>query len=169
MTRQVHNLAIDPMDENYFISAGPAGDPVVSVWDRRMASNSSPSTPSSESGPAGPVLEIKPAVDNSQGSNIWSLRFCGQKRGCFGVLSNTGEVKIYELGQNSVRQTLEALSPNPHGGAPWTSKHYTKRTHNLTYPWYNKYNGQEEFSRVIAYDFMTSEKGLAALALHPKP
>ncbi|GME55813.1 putative ubiquitin-protein ligase e3 [Neofusicoccum parvum] len=26
-TRQVHNLAIDPLDENYIISAGPTGDP----------------------------------------------------------------------------------------------------------------------------------------------
>lgn len=166
-TRQVHNLAIDPKDENYFISAGPPGDlNVVSVWDRRMASKASPSTPSSENGPAGPVLEIKSAVDSTQAASIWSLRFCGQKKGCFGVLSSSGEVKIYELGKHTVKQTLMAAPSNPYGGSPWTSKHYTKRTHNLTYPWYDQYNGQEEQSRVIAYDFMSEGMGLSTLALH---
>jgi hypothetical protein len=156
------------MDENYFISAGPPGEPVVSVWDRRMASKSSPSTPSSENGPAGPVLEIKPAVDNSQAATIWILRFCGRKRGCFGVHSSTGEVKIFELGQNAVKQTLIAAPNNHLGGIPWNSKHYTKRTHNLTYPWYDKYNSQDENSRVIAFDFMSENMGsLSALALHP--
>ncbi|KAF2431975.1 hypothetical protein EJ08DRAFT_669597 [Tothia fuscella] len=166
-TRQVHNLAIDPKDENYFISAGPPGDPVVTVWDCRMASKSSSSTPSSETGPAGPVLEIKSAVDNSQSAAIWSLRFCGVKRGCFGVLSSTGEIKVFELGQHAVKSTLVVPPSNHLGGTPWTSKHYTRRTHNLAYPWYDKDNGQEEDSRIIAYDFLPEGKGLAALALHP--
>jgi hypothetical protein len=132
-----------------------------------MASKSNPSTPSSENGPAGPVLEIKSAVDNSQAAAIWSLRFCGQKRGCFGVLSSSGEIKIFELGQNSVKQSLIATPSNHLGGIPWSSKHYTKRTHNITYPWYDKYNSQEENSRVIAYDFLSEGMGLSALALHP--
>jgi WD repeat-containing protein mio len=166
----VHNLAIDPKDENYFISAGPPGDPVVSVWDRRMAPKSSPQTPSSESGAQGPVLEIKPAVDNSHGSTIWSLRFSGQKRGCFGVLSNTGEIKMIELGQYATKSTLNTPPTNQHGGTPWDSRHYTKRSHNLTHPWYDPFNGQEEKSRVIAYDFMPAPGGstdLSVLALHP--
>jgi hypothetical protein len=132
-----------------------------------MASKSNPSTPSSENGPAGPVLEIKSAVDNSQAAAIWSLRFSGQKRGCFGVLSSSGEIKVFELGQNAVKQSLIATPSNHLGGIPWSSKHYTKRTHNLTYPWYDKYNAQEENSRVIAYDFLSEGMGLSALALHP--
>src|SRR5690349_14760855 len=106
-TRQVHNLAIDPRDENYFISAGPAGEPVVSVWDRRMAARASPSTPSSETGPLGPVLEMRPAVENSNNANIWALRFSGTKRGCFAVLSSTGEVKVFETSQHYSRATLD--------------------------------------------------------------
>ncbi|QDS73952.1 hypothetical protein FKW77_008086 [Venturia effusa] len=169
-TKQVHNIAIDPMDENYFISAGPPGDPFVSVWDRRMAAKSGPQTASVDTGPQGPVLELKPAVNNRQGSTIWSLRFSGQKRGCFGVLSNTGEVKIVELGQYATKTTLTAPPTNQHGGQPWDSKHYTKRSHNLTYPWYDSHHGQEEGSRVIACDFMSmaGQKDLSVLALHPK-
>jgi hypothetical protein len=135
-----------------------------------MASKSGPQTPSSETGPQGPVLEIKPAVNNSQGSTIWSLRFSGQERGCFGVLSNTGEIKVIELGQYATKSTLSTPPTNLYGGHPWDSKHYTKRSHNLTHPWYDTHHGQEENSRVIACDFMSvaGQRDLSVLALHPK-
>ena len=167
-TRQVHNLAIDPMDENYFISAGPSGEPVVSVWDLRFSPK--PSTTTLEGTPVGAVLDIKPAVDNSQSAAIWNLRFSGTKRGLFGVLSSTGEIKIVELAEHSVKG-LPVVSPsNPHGGTPWTFKHYTRQTHNLAYPWYDENHGQDETCRVVACDFLSGnciEKGASLLALHP--
>ena len=168
-TRQVHNLAIDPLDENYFISAGPPGEPVVSVWDRRFAGRTTATTPQ-EGPPPGAVLEIKPAVDNSQSAAIWSLRFSGTKRGLFGILSSTGEIKIVELAQHSVKG-LPAVSPqNPLGGSPWVFKHYTRQTHNLAYPWYDEEHAAEETERVVACDFMSAnciEKGASLLALYP--
>lgn len=168
-TRQVHNLAIDPLDENYFISAGPPGEPTVSVWDRRFAGRTTATTPQ-EGPPPGAVLEIKPAVDNSQSASIWSLRFSGTKRGLFGALSSTGEIKIVEIAQHSVKG-LPTVSPhNPHGGTPWAFKHYVRQTKNLTYPWYDEERGMDEANRVVACDFMSAncvEKGASLLALHP--
>lgn len=154
LTRQVHNIAIDPLDENYFISAGSLGDPTVSVWDIRSANRVNSAT-ASDGGPTGPLLEFRPAVDNSQASSIWSLRFSGAKRGCFGVLSSTGEIKIIELAQHSLEPSTGPV--NTHGASPWSSRHYTRMTHQLQYPWYDKQSVQAENARVIAYDFMSSE------------
>lgn len=167
-TRHVHNLAIDPLDENYVISAGPPGEPVVSVWDLRFASKASATNLDGSS--VGAVLEINPAVDNSQSASIWSLRFSGTKRGLFGVLSSTGEIKIVELAQHSVKGLPAVSPPNPYGGTPWAFEHYTRQTHNLTYPWYDEQYGQDETRRVVACDFMSAsciEKGASLLALHP--
>ncbi|OCK79793.1 hypothetical protein K432DRAFT_329449 [Lepidopterella palustris CBS 459.81] len=167
-TRQVHNIAIDPLDENYFVSAGPTGDPTVSVWDRRFAARSNPGTPGDASH-ATAVLEIRPVVDNSQSATIWSLRYSGTKRACFGVLSNTGEVKVIELAQHLHKSEQHQNSTSPHAIA-WSSPHYNKVSHNLRYPWYDERHGGDENSRVIACDFMAAgnpSSGQCVLALHP--
>ncbi|ORY12535.1 hypothetical protein BCR34DRAFT_563640 [Clohesyomyces aquaticus] len=165
-TRQVHNIAIDPLDENYFLSAGTTGDPTVTVWDQRFVRQRGSSDPAS----TGPVLEFRPIVDNSQSATIWSLRYSGTKRSTFGVLANTGEFKVIELAQHSHRPephhpTIEA--PN---ASSWASPHYTKVSHNLRYPYYAEGHRQDEHSRVVAYDFMTAGNplgGQCALALYP--
>ncbi|RYN47272.1 hypothetical protein AA0114_g7817 [Alternaria tenuissima] len=162
-TRQVHNIAIDPLDENYFLSAGTAGDPTVTVWDirsvkQRVAANDTASS--------GAVLDFKPVVDNSQSASIWSLRYSGTKRGTFGVLANTGEFKIIELAQHS-HQPLETAD-TPFARA-WASPYYTKASHHLRYPSYDKNHRQDDKERIVAYDFMTAGNplsGQCALALH---
>ncbi|KAF2841125.1 hypothetical protein M501DRAFT_928761 [Patellaria atrata CBS 101060] len=168
-TRQVHNVAIDPLDENYFVTAGPSGDPNVCVWDRRFASRVSPLTPG-EGGPAGSILDLRPAIDNRMGSTIWTLRFSGTRRGCFGILSNTGEVKIIELAEYTAKPSPQTVPYNSFGGSPWLSQHYTKLTHSLRYPYYHEHQGQDPTARVIAYDFMVPSYptyGDSVLALHP--
>ncbi|KAF1985276.1 hypothetical protein K402DRAFT_464592 [Aulographum hederae CBS 113979] len=169
-TRQVNNIAVDPLDENYFISAGSSGDPVVSVWDRRYASKmGGPSTPSGER-PSGAIIELRPAIDNKQASSIWSLRFSGEKRGCFGVLSSSGEIRIVEMAQHSVKPGLQTVPPNPLGGTPWISDHYVRYSHNLAYPTYSHHHTQSSTSRLIAYDFIPrndNEKHQSAIALRP--
>ncbi|KAF2712939.1 ubiquitin-protein ligase-like protein E3 [Pleomassaria siparia CBS 279.74] len=165
-TRQVHNIAIDPLDENYFISAGTTGDPTVTVWDQRFVKQRTSSDPANTAS----VLEFKPIVDNSQSATIWSLRYCGTKRATFGVLANTGEFKIVELAQHSHQPESRLSStagPNP---LAWASPHYTKVSHHLRYPWYDERHRQEEQSRVVAYDFITTDgrfDGQRALALYP--
>ncbi|KAI2482178.1 WD40 repeat protein [Pyrenophora tritici-repentis] len=162
-TRQVHNIAIDPMDENYFLSAGTAGDPTVTVWDTRFVKQQGASTGTANSGA---VLEFKPVADNSQSASIWSLRYSGTKRGTFGVLANTGEFKIVELAQHS-HQPLETAD-TPFARA-WASPYYTKASHHLRYPSHHKEHRHSEKERVVAYDFMTAGNplsGQCALALH---
>lgn len=135
-----------------------------------MAAKASPSTPSSETGPQGPVLELRPAVENSNNANIWALRYSGTKRGCFGVLASTGEIKVVETSQHSARATLDAVPSNTYGGSAWTSRNYVKRTHHLTYPWYDSDNGRDEHSRIIGYDFLSGgilPDDVGILALRP--
>ncbi|KAF2139488.1 uncharacterized protein K452DRAFT_274813 [Aplosporella prunicola CBS 121167] len=162
-TRQVHNLSIDPLDENYIISAGPTGDPAVSVWDRRFASRSGATTPSGEAPPAA-VVELRPAVDNSHVAGIWCLRFSRSKRNCFGVLSSMGELKVVDIAQYESRDQSPAATILPR------SQNYVRYTHNLRYPWYDPHFGHDEASRVVAFDFMGEGSPIgshSAIALHP--
>lgn len=161
-TRQVHNIAIDPLDENYFLSAGTAGDPTVALWDTRFWKGRGPTNDTTN---GGAVLEFKPIVDNSHSASIWSLRYSGTKRGSFGVLANTGEFKVVELAQHS-HQPTEA--PDTAWARAWSSPYYTKASHHLRYPYHDKTH-QDQKERVMAYDFMTSGNllsGQCALALH---
>ena len=118
---------------------------------------------------AGAVLEFKPIVDNSQPASIWSLRYSGTKRGTFGVLANTGELKVLELAQHSHRlETLKSTADTSMARA-WSSQHYTKVSHHLRHPWHSKDYPQRQKDRVMAYDFMTTGNPLneqCALALH---
>jgi hypothetical protein len=162
-TRQVHNIAIDPLDENYFLSAGTAGDPTVTVWDTRFVKQR---VASNDTASSGAVLDFKPVVDNSQSASIWSLRYSGTKRGTFGVLANTGEFKIIELAQHS-HQPLERA--DTHFARAWASPYYTKATHHLRYHSHDKQHRHDDRERVVAYDFMTTGNplgGQCALALH---
>ncbi|KAH9861293.1 hypothetical protein IAQ61_011030 [Plenodomus lingam] len=163
-TRQVHNIAIDPLDENYFLSAGTAGDPTVTVWDTRFVKQRGTSNDAANTGA---VLEFKPIVDNPQSTSIWSLRYSGTKRGTFGVLANTGEFKIVELAQHT-HHTSQPLDPP--FGRPWTAPYYVRTSHRLRYPVYDKDHRQDKKDRVMAYDFMTIGNplsGQCALALLP--
>ncbi|KAI8936688.1 hypothetical protein NX059_007080 [Plenodomus lindquistii] len=163
-TRQVHNIAIDPLDENYFLSAGTAGDPTVTVWDTRFVKQRGTSNDTANTSA---VLEFKPIVDNPQSTSIWSLRYSGTKRGTFGVLANTGEFKIVELAQHA-HHTSQPLDP-PFGRA-WSAPYYVKTSHRLRYPTHDKYHRQDGKERVMAYDFMTNGNplgGSCALALLP--
>ncbi|KAF1958379.1 hypothetical protein CC80DRAFT_442324 [Byssothecium circinans] len=165
-TRQVHNIAIDPLDENYFVSAGTTGDPTVTVWDQRFVKQRTASDPANHAA----VMEFRPMVDNSQSATIWSLRYSGTKRGAFGVLANTGEFNIIETAQHSHKaDPHEPLHP---GGNPpaWVSSHYTKASHHLRYPWYSDEDKQAGRPRVVAYDFMPTggpHSGPCAIALYP--
>jgi SEA/GATOR complex protein SEA4/MIOS len=152
-TRLVHNLAIDPLDENYFVSAAPDKESVVGVWDKRMLR---PSTTPGENGPPGAVMEIRSAIDSAHNSSIFSLRFSGLKRGCFGVLSSAGEVRVLELAQHRAESDRDMPPVNPYGGTAWISKTYTRRTHTLAYPPWHTNAPREDKNRVAACDFVAA-------------
>ncbi|KAL8928137.1 MAG: hypothetical protein Q9172_001047 [Xanthocarpia lactea] len=104
-TACVHNIAIDPLDENYFASAITQKDTIIQVWDRRFGVPSSAASLASgniQSTPVGPVLEYSDAFETSASTaqpNIWSLRYCRGQSGYLGALSSNGDFRIFETKQ----------------------------------------------------------------------
>ncbi|KAK3701482.1 hypothetical protein LTR37_015456 [Vermiconidia calcicola] len=168
-TRNVNNITIDPLDENYFASAGSTDDPSVTVWDKRWLSNSSGSSPS------GAVFEFRPAVNHSVKTTVWSLQYSGQQRGRLAMCSSTGELNVIDMveGKNAVLNSSDYLPANPYGGAgPWTTNRYVSETRVLEKPWHDPHHGRDSKKRIIAYDWVTnhddiSGPGQAILALRP--
>ncbi|KEQ75424.1 WD40 repeat-like protein [Aureobasidium namibiae CBS 147.97] len=167
ITKLVNNIAIDPLDENYFASGGSTGDPSVTVWDKRYLSRSNNAT-AADATNNGAVLDLRPATDNSQTTSVWSIRYSGQKRGRFCVLSSAGEVKLYDTAQHKVHSKLRSASVNYYGGNPWTHPHYVSRTHSLREPETGTRKDRTS-NRVVAFDWisMDDQGRQAILALHP--
>ncbi|MCJ1244173.1 hypothetical protein MMC30_001371 [Trapelia coarctata] len=90
----VHNIAIDPTDENYFASAAPQKDTTVLVWDRR--STIRPTSKKASTPQDGPILKLDaPFVGNERAdASIWSLRFLSAEPGCLGILTSNGNFRI---------------------------------------------------------------------------
>ncbi|KAL1297098.1 hypothetical protein AAFC00_004681 [Neodothiora populina] len=166
-TKLVNNIAIDPLDENYFASGGSTADPCVTVWDKRFL-NRSAGTPGPEGASSAAVLELRPAVDNSQTTSIWSVRFSGLKRGRFCLLSSFGELKVYDTSQHQLTSPSVPPPPNPYGGASWNSQHYVSRTHNLREPHHNTQPQRDAAPKVIAFDWLSTgdSNGQSMLTLH---
>jgi WD40 repeat protein len=103
-TSCVHNIAIDPTDENYFASAGSLKDNTVLVWDRRstvrpiLKKNDKPTTHE------GPLLEIRPLAGRERADqhSIWSLRFSRTEPGCLGIISSSGYFWFYKTKKEHV-------------------------------------------------------------------
>lgn len=161
-TSCVHNIAIDPLDENYFASAGPPKDPMIHIWDRRF----NPQSTAASFGPGplhnshyGPLLEFKKAFDNSKSSaqpSIWSLRYCKGQSGCLGALASTGDYKIFETKKEYI---LEIDRPKRQQnvvsqGTPQTVQHiFTDRIHQVEHAFdYFKYKCPEN-KRIVSFDF----------------
>ncbi|GAM84816.1 hypothetical protein ANO11243_028170 [Dothideomycetidae sp. 11243] len=148
----------DLRDDNYFASGGSTGDPTISIWDKRWVSNASAANPEGTASLS--VLDLRPAIDNSQTATVWSIRFSGLKRGRFGVLSSTGAVRLYDLNSHSFPPKSRIVPPaNFHGGNPWSGTQYVSKTHDLQYPYYDKLHGQDESTRVIAFDWIADGAG----------
>ena len=158
-TRCVNNLAIDWKDENYFASCYPTNDPSICVWDRRMPSGNSVarfgsagSSPSDHRQPES-SLELRNAIDNP--GSIWSLRFAKSKRGCLGVLSSTGHLKVYEIHQDAtVNGALEHNLPDGQPKMPHDV--YLNRSQDIERHYSHSSASKEEKARVVSFDFMTS-------------
>lgn len=158
-TRNVNNISVDPLDENYFASGGSTDDPSVTVWDRRWIAAGSVSTTSSTSSNSntGAVFEFKPAVDNSVKTTVWSLRYSGQLRGRLAICSSNGELKVLD--------TVEGPTPNAHNsfhldsfsGSGLGSYHrYVTETRTLESPYHDPQRGRELTDRIVAYDWVNS-------------
>ena len=153
-TRCVQNLAIDVMDENYFASAVSGRDSAVCVWDRRSGPRFTAATLSSGSAEQ-PALELKTAISNNSTnpSSIWSVRFSKTKRGCLGILSSSGQLKVYELTKEHT--SLGDLESNVRTDIQSPEQLYTTISHAIQYPYYDPYKGCEASKRVVSFDFVT--------------
>lgn len=148
----MNNISIDPLDENYFASAGSTDDPSVTVWDKRWMSQS----PSGGSN-SGAVFNFRPAVDNSTKTTVWSLRYSGERRGRLALCSSTGELKVIDMVEGSSSLPIsDYMPPNPYGGASQrTSNRYVAETKVLESPCHDPRHGRDAKTRIIAYDWVS--------------
>ncbi|KAI4238658.1 MAG: hypothetical protein LQ352_007854 [Teloschistes flavicans] len=164
-TTSVHNITVDPLNENYFASAGTQKDTTIQIWDRRLGSPA-PATPLG-SGPvltaqSGPVLEYKRAFEASSRTappSISSLQYCRGRSGFLGASASNGDFKIFET-----RETLANESKGNHEQGHWQQEWQnpidqhlsTKRVHHVT-----KHGGRES-AHIVAFDFtnLAGPKGM---------
>lgn len=172
-TSCVHNIAIDPLDQNYFACAGVPRDTTIQIWDRRHGSphtTASLGTGSDLSTPAeGPVLEYKDVFTTTNAplkapvdptgvmiSSIWSLRYCKGKSGCLGALASNGEFKVFETKHEYFLSTKH-YDPQPHPDYDLPNKVdesiLTKRVQQVELAWDDKRKGRPEKERIVAFDF----------------
>jgi hypothetical protein len=163
-TRNVNNIAVDPMDDNYFASAGSTDDPSVTVWDKRWIAHAV------SGANTGAVFDFRPAVDSGLRTSVWSLRYSGQQRGRLAVCSSTGELKIIDMveGRTHLSQSSEYMPFNPYGGSYWTTNRYVSESKSLEHPWHFARDGRPSNSRIVAFDWlqdksMTRDQGMLVL------
>ena len=165
-TKNVNNIAIDPLDENYFASAGSTGDPSVTVWDKRWISQNG-----SGNGGGGAVFDFQPAVDNTAATTIWSLRYSGQQRGRLAMCSSRGELKVVDMveGRSSLLHASEYLPVNIYGGQPWTHNRYVSQTRSIERP-FDSNPEADTNTKLIAFDWISADPQAVeqdVLALRP--
>lgn len=157
-TRCVNNLAIDPMDENYFASCSPITDAAICLWDRRMSARmttpiSFANTNTSSAGPE-VSLELKRPVE-APGA-IWSLRFSKTKRGYLGVLSSTGHLRVYDIEREHLT-TSDRIDRDNRWGAGWDTvqpqRIYLSRSQDIEQAYHVYPEPRDERARVVSFDF----------------
>lgn len=160
-TSCVHNIAIDPLDENYFASAGPPKDLTVHIWDRRLAQSTASNlgSGSSHTYPNGPIIEYKNVFDISNSStqpNIWSLRYCKGQSGYLGALASNGNYKIFETKKEyfpeSARTKVD-LNVHLDGQIVAAQQLITKRVHQVKYAFDDAKSTQSDKERIVSFDF----------------
>lgn len=192
-TRCVHNLSIDPLDENYFASASPQGEATVNVWDRRSgprltAANLGSGTKSDVQD--GSVLELKNVIDSTSSvpSVIWSLRYSKSRRGCLGILASTGQYKVFDIAKQymSGEEHTERMRFQGKGESEQDiDQIYVKSVQHVAYPYFDRRYGSEENKRIVSFDFTNlagvkgtpcaitlrgdKEIGICELRGHPPP
>ncbi|KAL8760692.1 MAG: hypothetical protein Q9184_003139 [Pyrenodesmia sp. 2 TL-2023] len=162
-TTSTHNIAIDPLDENYFASTGAQKDTVIHIWDRRAGPASSAATLGSNAGSghnaqSGPVLEYRRAFEASTPSaqpQIWNLRYCRGQRGYLGALASNGDLKVFET------RHAQASGVNEHEQSNWPNDSQvsgrttlrTQRIHHIVPTLDKQKHRQVDTPRIVAFDF----------------
>lgn len=153
----IYNLAIDWRDENFFASTSQfAPDPVITLWDRRMigrANETSLGSPSNDSRQPSDSMIIKNAID-SPGS-IWSMRFSKAQRGRLGVLSSTGQLRVYDIGRDSTVQEFRQVEADEQTWeAQLPQKTWLDHTQDVDRATIQP-SRTKDLSQVVSFDFTT--------------
>lgn len=159
-TSCVNNIAIDPLDENYFASAGPVKDTTIHLFDRRWSSSTAVNiaTNATNGNQHGPILEFRKAFDNPNSSalpSVWSLRYCKGQSGCLAALASTGEYKIFETKKEHIPETgsLKGQQTALNEPISYPQKLLTKRIHHVERAFDDKNHRRSENKRIVSFDF----------------
>lgn len=161
-TTCVYNIAIDPLDENYFASAGSLKDTTIHIFDRRSGPSLTAANLGAGSAPftqQGPILEFKrafEAVGSSLQANIWSLRYCKGQSGCLAALASTGDYKIFETKKEYTPKGGRSEGP----GQPAkdvivasAQRIFTRRIQHIEHAFDNPKHSRSEKQRIVSFDF----------------
>ena len=159
----VHNIAIDPTDENYFASAAPLKDTTVLVWDRRSTVRPISGSSGISSTQERPILELKTPLevkDKTDQTSIWSLRFSSTEPGCLGILESSGHFRIHNLKKDYF---LDQKSYTKDGSTEEAPQDYVQQLHlSATYSIERPYRlrrpkthgrDAEEIGPIASFDF----------------
>jgi WD40 repeat protein len=164
-TTCVYNIAIDPLDENYFASAGSLKDTTIHIFDRRSGPSSTAAilgAGSAQSTQQGPILEFKKAfeaVGSSMQANIWSLRYCKGQSGCLAALASTGDYKIFETKKEytpkGVRVEGSSQPAKDHQDyiAASPQRIFAQRIHHIEHAFDYQKHSRSEKKRIVSFDF----------------
>ncbi|KAL8657363.1 MAG: hypothetical protein Q9226_001989 [Calogaya cf. arnoldii] len=167
-TASVHNLAIDPLNENYFASAVTQKDTTIQIWDRRFgfpSSAASLGSGPSQSAPLGPVLEYANAFESPASTaqtNIWSLRYCKGQSGYLGALASNGDFRVFEAKQAYHPRANHSQDQGIHAQSVQVQAERrlrTRRTHHVG-PFLEP--GRPDNVRIVSFDF-TNLAGLKGM------
>ncbi|QIW95509.1 hypothetical protein AMS68_001027 [Peltaster fructicola] len=151
-SRNVNNISIDPLDENYFAAGGSQDDPSVVVWDKRWLTNS---TSNSDNGA---VFEFRPAFNHTSRSSVWMMRYSGICRGRLALCSSTGELKVIDMLEDrtvSAAQPEQHIQNAPSGNSSFNRKR-VRETRILEHPTVLQRNATPLTDRAIAFDWMSA-------------
>ncbi|MCJ1417007.1 hypothetical protein MMC32_003346 [Xylographa parallela] len=161
-TTCVHNLAIDPTDENYFASAAPPKETMVMIWDRRSTRRPASTRTSTASVQDGPVLELKKPVeegDSAANTNIWRLQYSSTEPGCLGILASSGNFRLYHTKKEYIEEDeSQAKSPSGQARPIYAQDLHVSRVDTVERSYQRRRLGgrdhdREELDRIVSFDF----------------
>lgn len=161
-TRCVHNLAIDPQDENYFASCFPTSDTAICVWDRRMLPRfASPHV--SVTGTSQPDRQSEASLELKGGmatpDTIWRLGFSKTSLGCLGVLSKRGHCRLFDIRKEFVPDPPIGSGSHTVPAEPDMKAQsiYLNRSYDIEQAFSIPNAYRDEAKRIVSFDFMSSQ------------
>lgn len=155
-TTCVHNLAVDYTDENYFASAAPPKENIVLVWDRRSTRRP---VSTRQNLLDGSVLTYRRTPKEGEvpgDSNIWRLQYSSVERGCLGILSSSGSLRLYYTRKDYVEsKQSRATIPDDNFVPTYAEELHTKHVETVEAPPRRRRSGMtdHDIDRVVSFDF----------------